>query len=131
MVGIFAYRRYRQQMQSSVRTVVSGAGAQNLHGQTPGIWRVEQPGTGVPGYSPEARNGELCLGMGPKRPNSEEYRVPETVRLRDEHCSRSANSNTLPTQETLSYPTGPPPDLPPYVPPPEPAILHVHPNKAI
>lgn len=94
-----------------------------------GVWRAQQPEEGLPGYTMEARGGEMSLGVGRKRSNEpEEYDLAETlpnVRSSGEGttnrdsvaAAHEADENTPSAATKLSE------ALPPYIPPPAPAVV--------
>jgi hypothetical protein len=90
-----------------------------------GVWRATQE-EGLPGYTVQARGGELSLGTGRKRADEEDYEMtePRSSDLTDERTRENSVATVLETDE-------PPPvateagdkaaeALPPYIPPPPP-----------
>lgn len=85
------------------------------------VWRPGDPEEGLPGYTMEAKDGELSLGIGRKRAE-EEQELSEAMErsIRETSQSRTGSSGTGFTEVTA------PPsaeELPPYIPPPPPAVL--------
>jgi len=90
--------------------------------QRRGVWRAEQPAAGLPGYTTEPTPGELSLSR--RKESTEEYELPELHPERTSEEARVApdamDSATAPANNNSS----PKPEaLPPYVPPPAPAVV--------
>lgn len=96
-----------------------------------GVWRPGDPEEGLPGYTTQASDGELSLGVGRKRGEDEEYELSEaTDRSISGDTRESRPGSTVMTTTTggatglITPPTTKPDEeLPPYIPPPAPAIL--------
>ena len=95
-----------------------------------GVWRAQEPEEGLPGYTTEASGGELSLGVGRKRLNeAEEYELAVTLTtVRNSNEERTAREHSVATshegEETSSaVATKSTEALPPYIPPPTPAVV--------
>jgi len=103
-----------------------------------GVWRSSQAvEEGVPGYTVEAMGGELSLGMGRKHTDEEFYELAENPGQTE---SISGDARSLRTQisramtaviddvqsearSEIRRPSTRDEELPPYIPPPSPAIV--------
>jgi hypothetical protein len=81
----------------------------------------------VPGYTIEPTPGELSLGTGRKRSGVEEYElgmVPSNGRTSGDTVDDATQPTTEPAPTTPTVPaTKPSENLPPYIPPPPPALI--------
>ena len=88
------------------------------------VWRPGDQEEGLPGYTMEAKEGELSLGIGRKRGEEEEQELSEAMErsIRETSQSRTGSTSTGSTEVTT------PPsaeELPPYIPPPPPPAVLV------
>jgi hypothetical protein len=106
-----------------------------------GVWRPGHPDEGLPGYTMEAKDGEMSLGVGRKRTDEEEYEMEDHVERTSgesgtqEEIGREARQPSVasvgsargdgePLSTRPSNGAGKPSEtLPPYIPPPSPAFL--------
>ncbi len=95
-----------------------------------GVWRAEQPEEGLPGYTMEASGGEMSLGVGRKRSDEpEEYELAETLTNGPSNGEgRTSREPSVATahegdENTPTSATKPSEALPPYIPPPAPAVV--------
>ena len=96
------------------------------------MWRSTQE-HGLPGYTVQAKIGELSLGTGRKRTDEEDYelsdrRNSDQTSLRTESHERQNSAATIleleepeDTTEVAAENVAKPEALPPYIPPPAPA----------
>jgi hypothetical protein len=100
--------------------------------RTRAVWRPGDPEEGLPGYTMEAKEGELSLGMGRKRAVEEEELREALERSISEGSRGSEAGSTITTAAGNAEVTTPLPattggnpaeELPPYIPPPPPAVL--------
>ena len=96
-----------------------------------GVWRPGDIEEGLPGYTMEAKEGELSLGIGRKRGEDDEEESTEmtetSINTETRASSRAGSTVTTATEVTTPLPAAMggkrPEDLPPYIPPPPPAVL--------
>ena len=103
-----------------------------------GVWRPGQSDEGLPGYTIEAKDGEMSLGVGRKRTDEEEYELEDHVDRTSgesgsqEEIEREARHPSVASIASARDDGGerpstrvamPPEMLPPYIPPPSPALL--------
>jgi hypothetical protein len=106
-----------------------------------GVWRASQAiDNGVPSYTVEAKDGEMSLGMGRKITDENFYELSEmpgqterssmdarSLRTQTSFATTVVSDGRLSNVETRSEhrrPSAPRnEDLPPYIPPPSPAIV--------
>ena len=79
------------------------------------VWRAENAQNGAPTYTVQAGDGELSLGIGRKQ-STEEYELHE-VNTHSEPASGDTSE-----QNAERTPSRPRDSLPPYIPPPQPAV---------
>lgn len=94
-----------------------------------GVWRAPQTGEGVPGYTMEAGCGEMSLGIGRKRSDEpDQYEMEETLtpppNSGEGRTTREPSVATAQEADgTIPALTKPNEVLPPYIPPPAPAVV--------
>ena len=92
------------------------------------VWRPEDPEEGLPGYTMEAKDGELSLGIGRKRA-VEERDLTEAIERSIRETRESRTGSVITTATGRTEVTTPPPaemgaeELPPYIPPPPPPAV--------
>lgn len=104
----------------------------------PGVWRSSQAiDYGVPSYTVEAADGEMSLGMGRKLTDEHFYEMAETPGEAERENADARSLRTQTSFATTAVPEEVPGDnrtesrrpslrdeeLPPYIPPPSPAIV--------
>jgi hypothetical protein len=89
------------------------------------VWRPGDAEEGLPGYTMEAKEGELSLGIGRKRGSEEENELAEALeRSISEQTRESRPESTITTGGNTEVTTPKrTEELPPYIPPPAPAVL--------
>ena len=130
IVGAFVYYRWRRRrpLQSApsdateaqpVNATTSTVNRQQRRNR--GVWRAEVI-HGLPNYTPEARIGELSLGRGRKPSTEEEDYEMETRSPATTDQDSQPNSRLDVAERRTSRPTVSD-SLPPYLPPPQLAVV--------